>query len=116
MPSQMLGEGPNRRSPETSPSEMKPEGVRGTVLLTERLLLREMTPDDADDLMLIFSDPEAMRYYPSTKTREEAALWVEWVNRSYEEHGFGLWACVLKETGEFCGQCGLMIQEVEGGR
>ena len=96
---------------------MPPEGMpRGAVPETERMVLREMVPEDVDDLMLIFSDPEAMRYYPSTKTREEAEGWVRWVTQSYEENGFGLWACVLKETGEFCGQCGLMLQEVGGQR
>ena len=95
---------------------MKPEGVPGIVLRTERMVLREMVPEDADDLMLIFSDPEAMRYYPSTKTRKEAERWVDWVTASHEENGFGLWACVLEETGEFCGQCGLVPQEVGGRR
>ena len=41
---------------------------------------------------------------------------MEWVTASHEENGFGLWACVLKETGEFCGQCGLVSQEVEGSK
>ena len=96
---------------------MQPEGgAPDIVLRTERMVLREMVPEDVDDLMRIFSDPEAMRYYPSTKTREEAERWVDWVARSYEENGFGLWACVLRETGEFCGQCGLVPQEVGGRR
>ena len=80
------------------------------------MVLRELVPEDVDDLMLIFSDPEAMRYYPSTKSREEAERWIRWVTGSYEQNGFGLSACVLKETGEFCGQCRLMPQEVEGRR
>ena len=96
---------------------MEPKGAPSSAVLeTERMVLRELVPEDVDDLMLIFSDPEAMRYYPSTKSREEAARWIRWVTGSYEQNGFGLWACVLKETGEFCGQCGLMPQEVEGRR
>lgn len=96
---------------------MEAEGVPSSAVLeTERMMLRELVPEDVDDLMLIFSDPEAMRYYPSTKSREEAERWIRWVTGSYEQNGFGLWACVLKETGELCGQCGLMPQEVEGRR
>jgi RimJ/RimL family protein N-acetyltransferase len=34
--------------------------------------------------------------------------------RSYREHGFGLWAAILKDSDEFAGQCGLVAQEVEG--
>lgn len=86
------------------------------VLETERMFLRRMEMDDVDNLMGIFSDPEAMRYYPATKSREEAGGWVRRVRDSYEENGFGLYAAVLKEPDEFAGQCGLVPQEVEGER
>ena len=84
------------------------------VLETERLLLRRLTMDDVDDLLGIFSDPEAMRFYPSTRDREGVEDWVRWVLGSYEENGFGLWACILKDEDRFAGQCGIMPQEVEG--
>jgi [ribosomal protein S5]-alanine N-acetyltransferase len=84
------------------------------VLETERLALRAMTMADVDDLMEIFGDPEAMRYYPSTKSRAEAEGWVRWVRDSYAANGFGLWLATMKETGEFAGQCGLMLQDVDG--
>ena len=84
------------------------------VLETERLLLRELTRDDLDELAALLGDPEVMRYYPRPKTREEALGWLDWNLRLYEERGHGLWALVLKETGEFAGQCGLVPQEVEG--
>jgi ribosomal-protein-alanine N-acetyltransferase len=84
------------------------------VLETERLVLRQMEMSDADNLMGIFSDPVAMRYYPATKSRDEAEAWVRWTLESYKNHGFGLWVAILKETGEFARQCGLTVQEVEG--
>jgi [ribosomal protein S5]-alanine N-acetyltransferase len=84
------------------------------VFETERMVLREMEMADLDDLMAIFSDPEAMRYYPSTKSREEAEAWVRWTLGSYRDHGFGQWVAILKSSGEFAGQCGLTVQEVEG--
>lgn len=86
------------------------------ILETDRLTLRRLTTYDIDALMDIFSDPEAMRYYPSTKSRKEAESWVRWVQKSYEENGYGLWAATLKATDEFVGQCGLVAQEVEGKR
>ena len=46
--------------------------MRDKVLETERLALRKMDISDVDDLMGIFSDPVAMRYYPGTKSRKEA--------------------------------------------
>ena len=70
------------------------------VLQTERMVLRRMEMADVDDLMDIFSDPVAMRYYPGTKSRQEAEEWVLRVLRSYREHGFGLWVAVLEGSGE----------------
>lgn len=81
---------------------------------TDRMYLRPLRMSDVDDLLGIFSDPEAMRYYPGTKNRIEAEEWVRWNLRSYREHGFGLWAAILKDSDEFAGQCGLVAQEVEG--
>jgi RimJ/RimL family protein N-acetyltransferase len=84
------------------------------VLQTKRMVLRRMEMDDVDDLMGIFSDPVAMRYYPGTKSRQEAEEWVCWTLESYRDHGFGLWVAVLEDSDEFAGQCGLTVQEVEG--
>jgi RimJ/RimL family protein N-acetyltransferase len=86
------------------------------VLETERMTLRRMDLNDVDNLLGIFSDPEAMRYYPSTKDEAETRGWIEWNLRSYENNGFGLWIATLKHTNQFAGQCGLVVQEVEGKR
>ncbi|MEV0195342.1 GNAT family N-acetyltransferase [Nonomuraea sp. NPDC050691] len=81
---------------------------------TARLSFREMTPDDLDDMAALLGDPEVMRYYPRTRTREEALRWIESSERSYAEYGHGLWALTVRETGEFAGNCGLTRQQVEG--
>ncbi|GED70116.1 hypothetical protein BRE01_38180 [Brevibacillus reuszeri] len=83
------------------------------IMETERLTLRQMTEDDEDNLMQIFSDRVAMQYYTSTKTREQAKNWIQWNARNYEEHGVGLWICEWKDTGEFVGQCGIVPQLVD---
>jgi len=88
--------------------------ITNKVLQTERMVLSRMERADVDDLMGIFSDPVAMRYYPNTKGRQEAEEWVRWTLESYRDHGFGLWMAMLKSTGEFAGQCGLTVQDVEG--
>jgi RimJ/RimL family protein N-acetyltransferase len=82
-------------------------------LETDRLLLREMTHEDADDLNRVLGDPEAMRFYPRAKTREEVLAWIEWGIGLYPE-GLGLHGVVLRETGELIGDCGLTYQDVEG--
>ncbi|MDH2415937.1 GNAT family N-acetyltransferase [Nocardioides sp. CER19] len=39
--------------------------------------------------------------------------WIAWNRRNYDEHGFGLWV-LETHAGEFVGDCGLTLQEVEG--
>ena len=39
--------------------------------------------------------------------------WIEWNRRNYADHGFGLWV-IETHSGEFVGDCGLTMQEVEG--
>ncbi|HZQ22526.1 MAG TPA: GNAT family N-acetyltransferase [Terriglobales bacterium] len=84
------------------------------VLETSRLTLREFVPEDADALALISSDPETMRYYPAPYDRRSVDEWIERNRRRYASDGHGLWAMVLKGTGELIGDCGLIRQEVEG--
>ncbi|MEH7886082.1 GNAT family N-acetyltransferase [Bacillus sp. JJ1609] len=84
------------------------------VICTERLILRRMTKEDTGNLVEIFSDPVAMRYYPSTKNESETMEWINWTLKNYDEYGVGLWIVEDKVTGEFLGQCGIVPQEVEG--
>jgi len=84
------------------------------ILETERLVLREITQDDFDDLFAIWSDAETMRFYPATLDRQGMQEWLERNQRRYEQYGHGLWAVILKSNGKFVGDCGLTIQEVDG--
>jgi RimJ/RimL family protein N-acetyltransferase len=85
-------------------------------LETGRLVLRELTLADVDDLLEVLGDPDSMRFYPHPFSRDEVVRWIEWSQRSYLEHGHGLWGMVLKETGELVGDCGLVVQAVDGER
>lgn len=84
-----------------------------TIQETERLRLRKMSMSDTDNLLMIFSDPEAMQFYPGTKDLAETQRWIQWNQDSYEKHGHGLWIVESKETGEFVGQCGLVSQTMD---
>jgi RimJ/RimL family protein N-acetyltransferase len=90
--------------------------VTGFVLQTDRLELRELAPADVDDLLEALGDADSMRFYPHPFSREEVVRWIEWSRRSYLEHGHGLWATILKENGELVGDCGLVVQLVDGRR
>lgn len=39
--------------------------------------------------------------------------WIAWSRRNYEQYGFGLWV-IETQAGEFVGDCGLTMQDVEG--
>ena len=83
-------------------------------LETERLYLREMTQADFSALCSIMQDAEAMAAaYVRPFTAEEVQGWLDRHLTRYQTLGFGLWAVVLKETGEMIGQCGLTLQPWE---
>jgi RimJ/RimL family protein N-acetyltransferase len=84
------------------------------ILETGRLLLREYVQSDFDALYPILSDPETMRYYPKPYDAAGVQRWLDWSFGNYRKYGFGLWAAVLKKTGEFMGDCGLTMQQIDG--
>lgn len=83
---------------------------------TDRLILRELTLDDVDALFEVLGDPVAMEHYPAPKTRAETEGWIRWARDSYERNGFGLWAVERTSDRAFLGDCGPMLQLVDGER
>nr|WP_296071523.1 GNAT family N-acetyltransferase [uncultured Actinoplanes sp.] len=79
--------------------------------MTDRLVLRRWRAGDLDALAALNADPEVMRYILDgrTRTRQESAEALDRMIRHWDEHGFGLFAVELKETGEFAGWAGLAI-------
>jgi RimJ/RimL family protein N-acetyltransferase len=84
------------------------------IATTARLILRELTVGDVDALLEVLGDPVAMEHYPAPKTRGETEGWIRWARDSYELNGFGLWAIVRAADGAFLGDCGPMLQPVDG--
>ena len=84
------------------------------VLQTQRLSLREFELEDVDALAAILSDPETMRYYPMPFDRAAVVDWILRNRTRYANDGFGLWAMILKATGDLIGDCGLVRQSVDG--
>ena len=86
------------------------------VATTERLILRTMTTQDIPNLLEIFSDPVAMRYYPSTMNEVETMGWIRRTLDNYDTYGGGFWVVEEKTTGRFLGKCGIIPQELDGNR
>lgn len=71
---------------------------------------------DLDDLYALYADPEMRRYYPEgTLTYEETKEELEWFINGHPKHPeLGLWATLLKPTGEFIGRNGLLPWAIDG--
>jgi RimJ/RimL family protein N-acetyltransferase len=81
------------------------------ILETERLYLREMNQEDFSSLCKILQDKDVMYAYEHAFDDDEAQGWLDKQIMRYNQYGFGLWAVILKETGEMIGQCGLTMQD-----
>ena len=84
------------------------------ILRTRRLLLREMTEGDLPDLKAVLQDPEVMTAYEHSFSNRDVAEWLARQRERYRRDGFGLWAVVLRSTGEMVGQAGITWQDCEG--
>jgi ribosomal-protein-alanine N-acetyltransferase len=78
------------------------------VLETERLRLRELTVDDAENFFELNSDEAVIRYTGDAPFADVAAArsFLEGY-QPYAETGYGRWAVVRKADGAFLGWCGL---------
>lgn len=86
-------------------------------LETNRLTTRFLTIEDASAWATFLADPVAGRFAPDDKAvpvAERAEKWIEFCLKRYREQRYGLQALIEKETGVFVGQCGLILQEVNG--
>jgi [ribosomal protein S5]-alanine N-acetyltransferase len=86
---------------------------------TARLILREFTPDDAEDLYRIYTDAETMKFQgalPENYSVEVERFYLgRHIEKYYAGFGFGLWAVILKENNRLIGRCGLLRQPLDGG-
>lgn len=73
---------------------------------TPRLLLRQFTPDDLDDLYRLYSNPDLIRFSGSARTKKETQTALSAIIKHYE-HGFGMWAVIHKADDKLIGRCGL---------
>ena len=84
------------------------------ILETERIILREILPEDAAFILDLLNQPSFIRYIGDrgVRTEEEAREFIETRYRpSYSEHGFGLYLVELKETQTPAGMCGFVKRD-----
>lgn len=80
---------------------------------TPRLVLKEMSEADAQDLFDLNNDPEVMRFTgdQSFKNINEVFDYVDNYQHIYQKHGYGRLSLFNKETNEYLGWCGLKYLE-----
>jgi RimJ/RimL family protein N-acetyltransferase len=76
-------------------------------LATDRLVLRRFTIADAGNLVSLDADPEVMRFItggiPTSRTEILDEVLPAFLGYYQRYEGYGFWAAIEKETGEFLG-------------
>ena len=84
---------------------------------TGRLRFRILEKSDFDTWIEFFDDGDAARFLglqDMGSAHEKCALWFKLAETRYKNDTGGLNVLIDKNTGEFIGQCGILLQEVDG--
>lgn len=77
------------------------------ILETERLLIREMIPEDATAFEAIYEEPSIRRYMKDFhRDAEGEAEYIREYQAQYRFYEYGVWSIVLKESGQVIGRAG----------
>jgi RimJ/RimL family protein N-acetyltransferase len=76
-------------------------------LRTDRLVLRQWRESDLGPFAAVNGDPEAMRYFANTMTREQSDDLAQAVSAHIERRGWGFWAVEVVDGPSFVGCVGL---------
>jgi RimJ/RimL family protein N-acetyltransferase len=90
---------------------MKRTGAR---VETERLYLRPYEEGDLEDAVRILGDASTMSFYPEPFSREKVQKVVLNNIKTYQKHGYGMFAMIRKEDEVFMGDCGITVQNIDG--
>lgn len=77
---------------------------------TERVLVRQLTVNDAKAMYSVYGDAEAMRWVGDGEPLDLAGChqWVQVTHHNYARRGYGMSALVLRETSVVFGFCGIV--------
>ena len=85
---------------------------------TERLILREILPSDAEAMLELESDPEVMQYMHGNiiTNIEQAKAEIASIRKQYNEDRISRWAVIERQTNTFIGISGLrIVKELRNG-
>ena len=83
--------------------------ARIPTILTNRLTMRSLHPDDAEELHRVMHERDVLRFFPSTQppSRERVSSLIARQIDHWREYGYGWWALEDRRTSAFVGWCGL---------
>lgn len=84
-----------------------------TPLKTDRLIIRNWLPRDADLFFRINSDPQVMAFFPFRRDRAATDEMLEQVRRKIDRKGYGFMAVENRKSGACIGFVGLQEIDVE---
>lgn len=89
------------------------KNIPWTICETDRLIIREQTVNDIDDLYDIYEDPEILKYTEGLyeDRDEELDYMKEYIDKQYRFFEYGVWALVNKEDGKLVGRAGISNRE-----
>ena len=81
---------------------------------SERLLLRNILPEDRDFIIRLWTDPEVTEYMGGPRDISRMEEGVDNNIRKPFQEEYDLWVLVEKSSGKPVGHCGLLSKDVEG--
>ena len=85
-----------------------------TIVETERLIIRQITHEDALNLAKVLADPIVMKYSTvGVHSEEQIDAYITKCKNQYDSNGYGHWAIYTSRTNEFVGVCGLNEHKVD---
>lgn len=94
------------------------KGIPRVITQTDRLLIKEMSLDDMDDLIEIFDSNEKTAFFePFYGSKEEAGAYLNtYISDVYCYYDYGIWGAYLKDSGKMIGIAGFTPRSGTGGK
>jgi ribosomal-protein-alanine N-acetyltransferase len=81
---------------------------------TSRLYLRPYEEADLRDALAVLGDRQTMSFYPQVYSEEQVAAMIRQSIETHRRHGYGRFAVIENVSGDFIGDCGITIQNIDG--
>lgn len=87
-----------------------------TIASTRRLIIRELSENDIDDMYQIYQDPQIRKYIDNIDDYRDAEKdkMRAYIKNVYSFYGYGLWGVFSKTTHGLIGRCGIENQVIDG--